>query len=60
MNVSRVVIKDPIHAYGYAFEKQVRLPNSESYIKQDPIIAKWYQEDVLKGPCPKEDNNEIT
>ena len=58
IGVSQIIIKDPVHAYGYALGHKVRLPNSEVYIKTNPEIAKWYQEDVLKGPWPKQENNE--
>ena len=59
IGVSQVIIKDPMHAYGYALGNKVRLPNSEEYIKANPEISKWYEEDVLKGAWPTQENNEI-
>lgn len=51
--ISREVIKDPVHAYGFAMLNNVRLPNSEEYIIKNPKIAKWYAEDVIKGSWPE-------
>ena len=56
-DVSQVIIKDPEQAYGHAVGHNVRLPNSEEYIKADPKFAKWYQEDILQGDWPEGPSN---